>query len=207
MAKKQDAFYFDTFIASVDCACRAAAILDDSLRNYKPEDLEARMRTIHDVEHEADCKKHELIEALAKAFITPIEREDIILLSQNIDELVDQIEDVLIRLYCNNIQVIRLDALQTSALIVQGCNAVKAVMEEFADFKHSKNLHKLIINVNTLEEEADKLFIRSIRDLHVNSTDPMEVFSWHELYRYLEHCMDSCEHVADIVESVVMKNS
>ncbi len=207
MAKKQDAFYFDTFIAAVDCACRAAAILDETLHNYKPAELEQRMRVIHEVEHEADCKKHELIEALAKAFITPIEREDIILLSQNIDELVDQIEDVLIRLYCNNVQVIRPDALKTSSLIVKGCAAVKTVMEEFADFKRSKNLHKHIIYVNTLEEEADKLFIQSIRDLHVHSTDPMEVFCWHELYRYLEHCMDTCEHVADIVESVVMKNS
>ncbi len=207
MAKKQDAFYFDTFVAAVDCACRAAAILDETLRNYKPQELEKQMQIIHQVEHEADCKKHELMQVLAKAFITPIEREDIILLSQNIDDLVDKIEDVLIRLYCNNIQTIRPDALVTSGLIVKGCDAVKMVMREFSDFKHSKNLRQHIIDVNTLEEEADKQFIRSIRDLHVSSSDPMEVFSWHELYRYLEHCMDTCEHVADIVESVVMKNS
>ncbi len=207
MAKKQDAFYFDTFLASVDCACRAAAILDDTLHNYKPEELAARLREIHEVEHEADCKKHELMEVLVKAFITPIEREDIVLLSQNIDDLVDKVEDVLIRLYCNNIQSIRPDALQTSELIVKGCAAVKAVVTEFADFKHSKNLRKHIIAVNSLEEEGDKLFIQSIRQLHVSSVDPMEVFCWHELYRYLEHCMDACEHVADVVESVVMKNS
>ncbi len=207
MAKKQDAFYFETFIAAVDCACRAAAILDDTLKNYKPAELEARLREIHQVEHEADCKKHELMSVLVKAFITPIEREDIILLSQNIDDLVDKIEDVLIRLYCNNIQSIRPDALKTSELIVKSCTAVKTVVEEFADFKHSKTLRQHIIDVNDLEEEADKLFISSIRDLHVHSADPMEVFCWHELYRYLEHCMDACEHVADVVESVVMKNS
>ncbi len=207
MAKKQDAFYFNTFIAAVDCACQAAAILDQTLRGYQPEELPRQLQVIHEVEHAADCKKHELIQALAKAFITPIEREDIILLSQNIDDLVDNIEDVLIRLYCNNIQVIRPDALKTSELIVKCCATVKKVMEEFADFRHSKTLRQHIIDVNTQEEDADQLFIQSIRDLHVNCTDPMEVFSWHELYRYLEHCMDSCEHVADIVESVVMKNS
>ncbi len=207
MAKKQDAFYFDNFVAAVDCACQAAAILDETLQNYKPEELEGRIRVIHEVEHAADCKKHELMQVLAKAFITPIEREDIVLLSQNIDDLVDMIEDVLIRLYCNNIKTIRPDALNTSALLVKGCQAVKELMMEFADFKHSKNMRQHIIDVNTLEEEADQQFIRSIRDLHVNSTDPMEVFSWHELYRYLEHCLDACEHVADIVESVIMKNS
>ncbi len=207
MAKKQDAFYFDTFVAAADYACQAAAILNETMHNFHPEELPRQMEIIHQVEHAADCKKHELMEVLAKAFITPIEREDIILLSHNIDDLVDNIEDVLIRLYCDNIQTIRPDALETADLIVKGCDAVKTVMEEFANFKHSKTLSQSIIDVNTLEEDADKLFFKSIRELHVNSSDPMEVFCWHELYRYLEHCMDTCEHVVDTVESVIMKNS
>ncbi len=207
MAKKQDAFYFETFVASVDCACQAATILNDTLHNFQPDTLPEQLHSIHAVEHAADCKKHELMEVLVKAFITPIEREDIMLLSQNIDDLVDQIEDVLIRLYCNNIQSIRPDALQTADLLIKSCTAVRALMVEFADFKHSKKLREQIININSLEEEADKLFIASIRDLHVNCSDPLEVFNWHELYRYLEHCIDACEHIADIVESVIMKNS
>ncbi len=207
MAKKQDAFYFDTFVSAVDCACQAAAILDETLRNYQPDTLSERLDAIHAVEHAADCKKHDLMAALAKAFITPIEREDIVMLSHNIDDLVDQIEDVLIRLYCNNIRTVRPDALETAAVLVKSCDAVRSLMTEFADFKHSKKLREQIININSLEEEADKLFVASIRDLHVNCTDPMEVFSWHELYRYLEHCIDACEHIADVVESVIMKNT
>ncbi len=207
MAKKQDAFYFDTFVASVDYACQAAAILNDTLHNYHPENLLRQMEEIHAVEHAADGNKHKLMEVLVKAFITPIEREDIISLAHNIDDLVDAIEDVLIRLYCNNIQTIRPDALKTSELIVEGCAAVKTVMEEFSDFKRSKNLRNHIIAVNALEEKGDQFFVRSVRELHVSSKDPMEVFCWHELYRYLEHCLDACEHVVDAVESVVMKNS
>ncbi len=207
MAKKQDAFYFDTFVSAVDCACRAADILNDTMKNYAPEALGERLGVMHEVENEADCKKHELMEVLAKAFITPIEREDIMLLSRNIDDLVDDIEDVIIRLYCNNIKTIRPDALNTAELIAKCTRVVKSLMQEFANFKHSKMLRQYMIDINTLEEEADKLFINSVRELHVNCADPMEVFAWHELYRYLEHCMDSCEHVAEIVESVVMKNS
>ncbi len=207
MAKKQDTFYFETFVASTDYACQAAAILYETMANFQPEMLPRQLEIIHEVEHAADCRKHELMEVLAKAFITPIEREDIILLSQNIDDLVDKIEDVLIRLYCNNVQHIRPDALETAKLVVKCCDGVKKVMEEFRNFRHSKTLRQDIIDVNTLEEEADQLFFKSIRDLHVHCTDPMEVFCWHELYRYLEHCMDACEHVADVVESVVMKNS
>ncbi len=207
MARKQDSFYFDNFVACVEHACKAADILDTTLRTFSPDTLAPKLEDIHKEEHAADCKKHDLMEALAKAFITPIEREDIILLSQNIDTLVDHVEDVLMRLYCNNIQSIRPDVLQISGLIVKGCTSVRALMEEFKDFKHSRKLREYIISINTLEEEADALYIAGLRQLHVTCTDPLEVFAWHELYRYLEHCMDACEHVADIVESVVMKNS
>ncbi len=207
MAKKTDSFYFETFVDCVDYACRAADILNDTFLNFQPDQLHSRLEAIHQEEHGADCKKHELMEALAKEFITPIEREDIILLSQNIDELVDKIEDVLIRAYCNNVRSIRPDALKVCAIIAEGCTAVKDLMEEFPNFKRSKHLKEKIIRINTLEEDADKLFIAGVRDLHCNCTDPLEVFAWHELYIFLEQCVDACEHIADIVESVVMKNT
>ncbi len=207
MAKKQDAYYFDTFVACVDHACSAAAILNQTFQDFHPDTLQSQLSSIHAEEHAADCKKHDLMEALAKAFITPIEREDIILLAQHIDELVDKIEDILIRSYCHNIRSIRPDAVKISALVMDCCAAVRDLMVEFANFKRSKTLREKLIHINNLEEEGDKLFINAIRDLHVNCTEPLEVFAWHELYRYLEHCVDACEHVADVVESVVMKNS
>ncbi len=72
---------------------------------------------MHKVEHVADEKKHDLLNVLTKAFITPLEREDITLLSQNIDEVIDKIEDVLLRIYCNNIRIIRPDALKHAKLL------------------------------------------------------------------------------------------
>ena len=81
------------------------------------------------------------------------------------------------------------------------------MLEQFADFKRSKSLQDYIIRINTLEEEADQLFISSLRTLHTTCTDPLEVIVWREIYIYLEKCADACEHVADTVESVVMKNS
>src|SRR5699024_9774859 len=159
------------------------------------------------IEHAADDKKHELLNVLAKAFITPIEREDIILLSQNIDEVTDKIEDVLLRIYCNNVQKIRPEALELSRLVIRCCEEAKLMAEEFADFKRSKSLRDHIIRINTLEEEADQQFINSMRTLHTTCMDPIEIIVWREIFLYLEKCVDACEHVADTVESVVMKNS
>ena len=165
------------------------------------------MDAIHAEEHAADSKKHDLLNVLIKAFITPIEREDIIMLSQNIDEVVDKIEDVLMRMYCNNVVTIRPDALQLAELLVRSCNEVKALMTEFADFKRSKRLKEHVIQINNIEEEADKLYLTCVHNLHTTCTDPIEIMAWHEVYFYFEKCIDACEHVADTVETVIMKNS
>ena len=207
MAKKQDSFYFETFITCIDYSCQAAHLLHQVMSDYDPSQIKEKLDEMHTLEHSADVKKHEMLNVLAKAFITPIEREDIMLLSQNIDEVTDQIEDVLLRLYCNNVQTIRPDALKLSEVMIRCCEEAKNMAKEFADFKHSKTLHGHIVNINTLEEEADSLFISSLRTLHTTCSDPLEIIVWREIYTYMEKCVDACEHVADSVESVIMKNS
>ena len=162
---------------------------------------------MHALEHAADEKKHEMLNVLARAFITPIEREDIIHLSQNIDDLTDKIEDVLLRIYCNNVQTIRPDALKLIDVLIRCCGEVKEMLGCFSSFKNVKKLHEHVVNINTLEEEADALFYNSLRELHTTCSDPLTVISWREIYIYLENCVDACEHVADTVESVVMKNT
>lgn len=207
MSKKSDSYYFENFIECVDLSGQAARMLEENLEHFEASKLKENLDRLHEIEHGADQKKHEMMAVLVKAFMTPIEREDIMLLSQSIDEVTDKIEDVLIRLYINNVQAIRPDAVQFTKIIIRCCATLKQVMEEFADFKKSKNLHKLLIEINTLEEEGDRLFIQSMRTLHQECQDPLEVIAWREIYNYLEKCCDACEHVADAVESVIMKNT
>ena len=207
MSKKSDSYYFENFIQCVECGCQAARMLEENLADFSGDNLEEIIRKFHEIEHDADKKKHEMMGVLVKAFITPIEREDIILLSQSIDEVTDKIEDVLLRVYCNNVQKIRPEALELSRLVIRCCEEAKLMAQEFADFKRSKGLRDHIIRINTLEEEADQQFINSMRTLHTTCTDPIEIIVWREIFLYLEKCVDACEHVADTVESVVMKNS
>ena len=207
MSKKSDSYYFQNFIECVECGCQAAKMLEDNLNHFDTGLLQDKLDELHRIEHDADKKKHEMMAVLVKAFITPIEREDIILLSQSIDEVTDKIEDVLIRIYINNVQQIRPEALAFIKVIIRCCEALKEVMEEFADFRKSKTLHGLIIEINALEEEGDRLFIESMRRLHAEVTDPIEIIAWREIYVYLEKCCDACEHAADVVESVIMKNT
>ena len=207
MSKKQDAYYFDNFCDCAECAGKAAHLLRGWLTEFDPAHIHEKLDEMHALEHEADEKKHEMLNVLARAFITPIEREDIILLSQNIDDLTDKIEDVLLRIYCNNVQIIRPDALKLIDVLIRCCGEVKEMLGCFSSFKNVKKLHEHVVNINTLEEEADALFYNSLRELHTTCSDPLTVISWREIYIYLENCVDACEHVADTVESVVMKNT
>ena len=207
MAKKQDSFYFENFIRCTEFSCQAAHLLERVLESFDRDTLPQRLDEIHQVEHSADGQKHILLDALNHAFITPIEREDILLLSQSIDELTDKLEDVLICIYYNNVPSIQPDALELSRVVIRCCESVKDMMTEFADFRHSKTLHDRIIQINTMEEAADKLYISSMYRLHTSGHDALTVMAWQEIYAYLEKCADACEHIADAVESVIMKNS
>lgn len=156
MAKVQDSYYFDTFSACAEDACRAAHLLEAMMQNFQPANIRQELDEIHKIEHSADEKKHELQSVLVKAFITPIEREDIATLSGNIDDVIDKIEDVLQRIYCNNIQSIRPDALEMAQKVIQCCEEVKLLVKELADFKHSKTLHDHVVRINDLEEQGDR---------------------------------------------------
>ncbi|MBQ9766871.1 MAG: DUF47 domain-containing protein [Lachnospiraceae bacterium] len=207
MAKKNDRYYFDNFIACVDCSQRAATLLGETLKNYSKEELVKKREQIHEIEHEADMKKHELMYMLNKAFITPIEREDIISLAQNLDDITDTIEDVFLRIYICNVDEIKSTAIAMTDLVVSACEALKTAMEEFPEFRKSTKLKEYLIRINDLEEEGDNLYIEGMRELHTGENNPVDIIAWRDIYGYLERCMDACEHVADVMETVIMKNS
>lgn len=207
MAKKGDRYYFDNFIECVECSCRAAMLLKETLGSYSKDEMAKKREQIHDIEHEADMKKHELMYMLNKAFITPIEREDILSLAQNLDDITDTIEDVFLRIYICNVDSIKENALAMTDLVVSACEALKTAMEEFPEFRKSTKLKEYLIKINDLEEEGDHLYIEGMRALHTGGCSPIEVIAWRDIYSYLERCMDACEHAADVVETVIMKNS
>lgn len=207
MAKKGDRYYFDNFIACVDCSHRAATLLGNALKQYKREELASLREKIHEIEHEADIKKHELMYMLNKAFITPIEREDILSLSQNLDEITDTIEDVFLRVYICNPADIKGEALFMVDLVISACEALKVALTEFPEFRKSAKLKEYLIRVNDLEEEGDELYINGMKALYEKESNAIEIIAWRDIYGYLEKCMDACEHVADVMETVIMKNS
>ena len=206
MARKKHN-YFNMFVELVDLSCLAAENLHKILSDFDANTLAEKLDYMHEIEHEADVKKHNLMNLLEQEFITPIEREDIISLAHEIDDITDSIEDVLLKIYMFNITEIRPEALEFSTIIVDCCKVLKTVMEELHNFKKSKKIKESIIEINRLEEVGDQLYTEAARKLYTTCTDPIEISSWTEAFRRFEKCCDNCEDIADIVESVMMKNS
>ncbi|HAQ39679.1 MAG TPA: DUF47 domain-containing protein [Clostridiales bacterium] len=207
MVRKNEFDYFDGFVRLSEYCCDAAKMLDEILINFSADLLEEKMKEMHEIEHSADIEAHDIIRRLAKEFITPIEREDIVVLVHEIDDITDTIEDVLLHMYMYNVKEIRNDALRFSKLILKSCEELKVAFEEFKNFRKSKNIHDKIVLINKLEEDGDHLYTEAVRKLHMTSTNPIEIMTWTTAFHRLEKCCDACEEAANIIESVIMKNS
>lgn len=207
MASKADKFYFQNFVDAADAACRAADYLVSCLSNYHPDQIEAMLKTMHEYEHSGDTRKHEMSAALAKAFVTPVDREDLALISQNIDEVTDRIEEVLQCFYINRIQAVVPEAIDFARRIAGCCRQMKGILAEFANFKKPARLHEMIIALNNSEEACDALYLTSSHKMREQVSDVLDVIAWREIYGKMEDCADACEHVCDCIDTVVMKNT
>jgi len=203
----KDYNYFEAFINLSKFSLNSAEILNKTLREFEVKDIEEKIREMHNIEHSADIAKHDMLNRLVKEFLPPIEREDIISLSQKIDDVTDAIEDVLMCIDIFNVQTIRPEILKFTEMIMDCCKSMDVALVEFQNFKRSKKLHAEIIEINRLEEEGDALYVNGVRNLYKTTKDPVELMVWTEIFRRLEKCCDNCEDVANDIENIVMKNS
>ncbi len=204
---KSDKFYFKNFKECASLSLKAANYLVECLQNYNNEKLPKMLEEMHQIEHEADTKKHAMHDMLIRAFVTPVDREDLDMLSHQIDDVTDTIEEVLQKFYIYDIKEIPSDAVSFSQSIVKACELICKITNEFENFKKSKNMRPLIIELNTIEEECDKLYLSSMRKITLSEMNALDVISWRKIFEHLEACADACENVGECISSVIMKNT
>lgn len=204
VSSKEERFY-DLFVETVEYATASAELMVDLVTNY--ENVDEKVKAFEDIEHKCDAKVHEIMAQLNKSFITPIDREDIDLIAKSLDNIVDEMESTVHRFIMFNVSAIRPDVSDFAKLIVECTKELLNVMVELKKMKKSKTLKDKIIEVNRIENVGDTLFRKAMTNLFKSEKDAIEVIKWKEIYEYMEHTLDACEDVANLVEGVVMKNA
>lgn len=206
MKKKNGFNYFDEFAKSANLAKDAIKEFKNYILNFNCETSQEEMKKIHEIENAADNNLHALKTFLLRDFLPPIDREDIVAIAHRIDDLVDNIDEMTINIDIFIINEIREDMKASIDLLETIVAKTYDLVVAMKDLKNIKEIKERVIEVNKLEENADRLYENSIRNLYKNEKDPIQILKWSKMYNVVEDCFDACENVADCIEEVLLKN-
>jgi predicted phosphate transport protein (TIGR00153 family) len=197
--------FFDLFDKQAGFAVEAASLFKDLASSGKfMGDSASRM---HEIEHHCDDVTHEIINKLNRTFITPFDREDIHALAHELDTVVDLINTTTSRMRLFKLSKVNKKLVQFSDLIEQSVGALSKAVKCMRDGKQLERVNQYCIEINRLENEGDQLRDESIGDLFAKSKDPIHIIKWKEIFTEAETVLDACEDVANIVESILVKQA
>ncbi len=203
MPREED--FFELFEAAAANAHKAAGELVELLEKF--DDAPARAKRIKDLEHAGDKITHDAIERLNRTFITPMDREDIHELVVRVDDIVDLIDTAVNRMTLYKIGKPTKDAVDLARCIKHCTQLIVEIMPLLRDMKNSRAISEKCIAIQTQENEADRINHHAIAALFENRPDPLEVIKWKDIYEELESATDRCEDVANVLDSIVLKNA
>jgi predicted phosphate transport protein (TIGR00153 family) len=156
------------------------------------------------VEHNCDELTHQIIQRLNRTFVTPIDREDIHALARTLDDVMDAIDAAATLFPLYNIVKVRFGAVELAASIAQQADQLRLAVEALDG---RKGVPERIVEIHTLEHEADILHRQAVQQLFGDERDPIVIIQWKEILDLLEAATDAGEAVADVLEGIVLKHS
>jgi len=203
--KKEDIFY--TLLKQLAQVLVRAGEEYVSIMSGYP-DTFARLPRMKMIEEEADDCVREIMERLYTSFITPFDREDISDLALAMDDVVDHMEAVTIRLDLFNVGEMRPEAVELAELTLAAVHEMQEMIEHLPDYKRDEMVMKKAIAVGQVEDGGDEVYENALRALfREDETRGKESLAWLRLFDRMEHCLDACDHAAGVVRNVVLKSS
>jgi hypothetical protein len=197
--------FFDAFDDHVSLAVEAAVFFKDLVSKREVDEVAlGKMQTI---EHQADEATHIIIDQLNKTFITPFDREDIHALAKELDDIVDTVATIVNRMKVYRLTGPNKNLIEFAAVIEESVRAVASAVQGLRHVKNAKAISKCCVEINTLENVGDSMRDRVLAELFEIEKDPIVVIKWKEIYENAETILDICEDVANVVESIVVKQA
>lgn len=195
--------FFVMFEKASQNILEGAEILKDLLDNF--EDVKGKARQIEEVEHKGDTITHDIVRKLNTTFITPIEREDILALASALDDVIDLIHAAATRIVLFKITESTPQAKELGFLILKSVRELNKGISLMG--KKMNEVYDHCVEVNSLENEADRVCRDAIAYLFEHEKDPITIIKWKEIYETLETATDRCEDAANVLEGVALKNA
>ncbi len=200
----RDMGFYNLFEQDTSNLVAAAEMLVDLFDNY--EDVEAKARQLKDLEHKGDTITHDIIQRLHRTFVTPIDREDITLLANSLDDVMDLIEAAGRTTHLYGIAQPTERARQLARIVAKVTHKLNEAMPCLRRHDQFPRIIKQCVEINTLENEADDVEHAALAELfEVCHLDACEVIKWREIYEHLENATDRGEDVANVLEGIVLK--
>ena len=198
----RDEKFFELFVSDADVLLAAARELADLMRSY--DRLEERIARIQGLEHAGDEIGEQVDERLDRAFITPLDREDIHELARRMDDVIDRIQETAETLLIYDIRAPTEEATRLAVILSEQATEIRSAL---GMLERMKGLDAHLRRVHVLENEADGLSRAAIGKLFRDGQDALEVIKWRDVYQSLEESIDAAEDVAEIIQRMVHKTS
>jgi uncharacterized protein len=198
----KDRVFFDLFEEAAANIVRGADLLDQMLAHYP--DRADLSRDIVICEQEGDRITHDVHHRLNSTFVTPIDREDVLALVSDLDDIVDLIDEVADYLGLYKIEAPMEQAQRLAHVLLKACRQIAEAMPRLRTFGATSHY---TVEINRLENEGDRVSRDAIASLFESGIDPLVVIRWKDIFERLEEAIDACEHVANTLEGIVIKNA
>jgi predicted phosphate transport protein (TIGR00153 family) len=197
--------FFDLFQESAENMVKAAQSLKEMINDW--EHVEGKVAEITELEHKGDTITHEIMSRLNRTFVTPFDREDIVQLAHSLDDVTDFIHSAADAMLLYKVERPGERAKELADIIVQGTEEIEKVLPQLKRRIVLSSVLKRCVEINRLENLADRVYRSAIAELFNDSTDMAHIIKWREIYAHMESATDRCEDVADVLEGVAIKHA
>jgi uncharacterized protein len=202
--KKGDIDFFQYLIKASENVLEGSHVFRAAMMGDKPP--AEFFPKLKELESKGDQITHDILKGLNQVFITPLDREDIMVLASKVDDVIDGIEASIARYDYLNVTFSNQYMKDFSEVIVASCEHMLSAFKLLAKKKYVE-IREHTVEINKLENEGDRLMREGIREIFLHPKDPYQDFKLKEIYERLEETTDSCEDVADILDSVLLRYS
>jgi predicted phosphate transport protein (TIGR00153 family) len=197
--------FYDLFEQSAHNLVTAAEVMADLLEHF--ENVEMKVSRMKELEHVGDGIIHEIVEQLHRTFVTPLDREDITALAQHMDDVMDYMEGATTAIRIYGIKRPTVAARGVADLVRLQTVQLEKAVPKLRQRSQLKGVLEHCVEIHRLENEGDTLFLDAMAGLFQEEPSPVEIIKWRDIYDQLERATDSCEHVANVLEGIILKHA